>query len=111
MNIIKDKILVVDLKTYLGMRPPVEKDYDCVICLSEYGADVSFYEEMYVPRTRQNKYAVHTESFKFSVEIPMTVHMQTAFFDFFEEAYVKDKVDVRKAVRSAINELQSYYAK
>jgi hypothetical protein len=111
VNIIKDKILIVDILTYLGMRPPVEKDYDYVISLSEYGADVSFYEEMYVPRTRQHKYAVHTESFKFSIEIPMTSHMHTAFFTFFEEAYAKDPVDVRKAVRHAVSELQMYYAK
>jgi hypothetical protein len=102
--ICEGKALLVDVATYLQLPIPAEKDYEYVISLHDEGADISFYEEL-----GPTKYVVHTESFKFGQEIPMTAHMQMTFLSFFEEAYWHDKVDIRKAVRVAVNETMTYF--
>jgi len=109
MIICDGRVLFVDRKTYLERMIAVEKDYEYVLVLDDVGANLSFYEEMH--SNGNNRYATHTELFRYpgKAEFPPTAYLQSSFLTFFEEAYSLDRVDIRKAVRFAVNETASYF--
>lgn len=106
MNLIlcEGRVLLVDKAAYIALPGPIEKDYEYVIALHDAGAEVSFHEEL-----SPTSYVTHVETFSFKSKLPMTAHLQTSFLSFFEEAYWLDKVDIRKAVRFAVQETESYF--